>query len=134
MCDGLHRHADHRAFAAWIDRRVKQTPAEDAEDAGKASLDTLHGEVTFDQVWFEYNPGVPVLKGITFTAPAGSTTALVGSSGSGKSTLVSLVMAFNRPVTGAIRIDGRDLDGLTLSSYRSHLGIVLQDNFLFDGT
>ena len=115
-------------------REVKQTPAEDAEDASKAPLDTLRGEVTFDQVWFEYNPGVPVLKGITFTAPAGSTTALVGSSGSGKSTLVSLVMAFNRPGKGHIRIDGQDLDGLKLTSYRSHLGIVLQDNFLFDGT
>ena len=115
-------------------REVKQTLAEDAEDGGKASLDTLRGEVIFDHVWFEYNPGVPVLKGITFTAPAGSTTALVGSSGSGKSTLVSLVMAFNRPVKGAIRIDGRDLDDLKLASYRSHLGIVLQDNFLFDGT
>ena len=85
-------------------------------------------------MWFEYNPGVPVLKGITFTAPAGSTTALVGSSGSGKSTLVSLVMAFNRPIKGTIRIDGHDLDDLKLASYRSHLGIVLQDNFLFDGT
>jgi len=90
--------------------------------------------VVFDHVWFEYNPGVPVLKGITFTAAAGSTTALVGSSGSGKSTLVSLVMAFNRPVKGSIRIDGHDLDDLKLASYRSHLGIVLQDNFLFDGT
>ncbi len=115
-------------------REVKQTLAEDAEDASKAALDTLHGEVAFDHVWFEYNPGVPVLKGITFTAPAGSTTALVGSSGSGKSTLVSLVMAFNRPFRGTIRIDGQDLDELKLASYRSHLGIVLQDNFLFDGT
>jgi len=115
-------------------REVKQTPAEDAEDAGKASIDDLRGEVAFDHVWFEYNPGVPVLKGITFTAPAGSTTALVGSSGSGKSTLVSLVMAFNRPTKGQIRIDGEDLGALRLASYRSHLGIVLQDNFLFDGT
>ena len=115
-------------------REVKQTPAEDAEDAGKASIDDLRGEVAFDHVWFEYNPGVPVLKGITFTAPAGSTTALVGSSGSGKSTLVSLVMAFNRPTRGQIRIDGEDLGQLRLASYRSHLGIVLQDNFLFDGT
>jgi subfamily B ATP-binding cassette protein MsbA len=115
-------------------REVKQTIAEDAEDAGKAALDTLRGEIVFDQVWFEYTPGVPVLKGISFTAPAGSTTALVGSSGSGKSTLVSLVMAFNRPIKGSIRIDGHDLNDLKLMSYRSHLGIVLQDNFLFDGT
>jgi subfamily B ATP-binding cassette protein MsbA len=115
-------------------REVKDTLAEDAEDASKAPLDTLRGEVAFDHVWFEYNPGVPVLKGISFVAPAGSTTALVGSSGSGKSTLVSLVMAFNRPNKGTIRIDGHDLDQLKLASYRSHLGIVLQDNFLFDGT
>ncbi|MDX2057135.1 MAG: ATP-binding cassette domain-containing protein, partial [Gemmatimonadales bacterium] len=69
-----------------------------------------------------------------FTAPAGTTTALVGSSGSGKSTLMSLVMAFNRPTKGRITIDGRDLGDLRLRDYRSHLGIVLQDNFLFDGT
>ena len=94
----------------------------------------MRGDVAFEDVWFEYNAGVPVLKGISFAAPAGSTTALVGSSGSGKSTLVSLVMAFNRPTTGAVRIDGRDLADLRLADYRSHLGIVLQDNFLFDGT
>jgi ABC-type multidrug transport system fused ATPase/permease subunit len=115
-------------------REVKQTIAEDAEDAGKASLDTMRGEIGFEDVWFEYNPGVPVLKGISFVAPAGSTTALVGSSGSGKSTLVSLVMAFNRPLRGVLRVDGHDLNDLKLTSYRSHLGIVLQDNFLFDGT
>ncbi len=115
-------------------REVKQTLAENAQDAGKASVSELEGEVVFDRVWFEYTPGVPVLKGVSFTAPAGSTTALVGSSGSGKSTLVSLVMAFNRPTQGTVRVDGRDLDGLRLTDYRSHLGIVLQDNFLFDGT
>jgi ABC-type multidrug transport system fused ATPase/permease subunit len=67
-------------------------------------------------------------------ATAGSTTALVGSSGSGKSTLLSLVMAFNRPTEGAIRVDGRDLATLRLAEYRAHLGVVLQDNFLFDGS
>src|SRR6185369_13852606 len=84
--------------------------------------------------WFEYNPGVPVLKDIPFTAPAGTTTALVGSSGSGKSTLISLVMAFNRPTQGVVRMDDRDLLDLRLMDYRRHLGVVLQDNFLFDGT
>ncbi len=83
---------------------------------------------------FSYEPGKPVLHGITFDAPAGSTTALVGSSGSGKSTLVSLVMAFNHPDSGRIMVDGRDLATLKLRDYRSKLGIVLQDNFLFDGT
>src|SRR5215218_9244129 len=115
-------------------RELLAMPTEDQEDAAKAPLDDIAGEVVFEDVGFEYNPGVPVLNHITFTAPAGTTTALVGSSGSGKSTLVSLVMAFNRPVKGTIRIDGQDLDDLKLASYRSHLGIVLQDNFLFDGT
>jgi subfamily B ATP-binding cassette protein MsbA len=75
-----------------------------------------------------------VLRNVSFTAPAGSTTALVGSSGSGKSTLISLVMAFNRPTTGIVRVDGRDLSTVRLHDYRRHLGVVLQDNFLFDGT
>jgi subfamily B ATP-binding cassette protein MsbA len=90
--------------------------------------------VAFEGVWFEYNAGVPVLKDVTFTAPAGTTTALVGSSGSGKSTLISLVMAFNRPTQGVVRVDGHDLTTLRLGDYRKHLGVVLQDNFLFDGT
>jgi ABC-type multidrug transport system fused ATPase/permease subunit len=77
---------------------------------------------------------VLVLKAVSFHAPAGSTTALVGSSGSGKSTLISLVMAFNRPLSGRIHIDGRDLSTMRLRDYRRHLGVVLQDNFLFDGT
>src|SRR5213076_2114283 len=82
----------------------------------------------------EYNPGVPVLKHVSFISPAGSTTALVGSSGSGKSTLISLVMAFNRPQAGRLLVDGRDLNDMKLRDYRTFLGVVLQDNFLFDGT
>lgn len=123
------------AFAG-LDRiaEIKQTVTEDADDASRGSIDRVHGTVGFDNVWFEYAANTPVLKGISFEAPAGSTTALVGSSGSGKSTLVSLVMAFNRPTAGTIRIDGRDLGTLRLNDYRSQLGIVLQDNFLFDGT
>ena len=123
------------AFAG-LDRihEIRQNATEDAEDADRAGLNTLRGEVSFDKVWFEYNPGVPVLKSVSFTAPAGTTTALVGSSGSGKSTLVSLVMAFNRPTGGSIRLDGQDLSDLRLADYRSKLGIVLQENFLFDGT
>ena len=76
----------------------------------------------------------PVLRDVSFEAAAGTTTALVGSSGSGKSTLISLVMAFNRPQQGRVLIDGRDLGAVPLRDYRAHLGVVLQDNFLFDGT
>lgn len=115
-------------------REIKRLATEDEEDASLAPLETIDGHVTFEGVSFEYDPGVPVLKDITFDAPAGTTTALVGSSGSGKSTLVSLVMAFNRPLSGRILIDGRDLADLRLRDYRNHLGVVLQDNFLFDGT
>jgi subfamily B ATP-binding cassette protein MsbA len=75
-----------------------------------------------------------VLKGVSFRAPPGSTTALVGSSGSGKSTLIGLVMAYHRPLRGRVRVDGRDLASLRLREFRQHLGVVLQDNFLFDGT
>jgi subfamily B ATP-binding cassette protein MsbA len=107
---------------------------EDQEDASRAALPELDGDVRFEDVGFEYNPGVPVLKGVSFHAPAGTTTALVGSSGSGKSTLISLIMTFNRPKTGRVVVDGRDLLDVRLRDYRSHLGIVLQDNFLFDGT
>ena len=115
-------------------RELLQTPTEDQEDRHLAPLGTVDGEVTFDDVSFEYNAGVPVLKNVSFRAPAGTTTALVGSSGSGKSTLISLVMAFNRPLSGRILIDGRDLATVPLRDYRSQLGVVLQDNFLFDGT
>jgi subfamily B ATP-binding cassette protein MsbA len=107
---------------------------EDDEDATRASLPDVRGEVAFDDVSFEYNTGVPVLKHVSFHAPAGSTTALVGSSGSGKSTLISLVMTFNRPTSGRVLVDGHDLMTIKLRDYRSQLGVVLQDNFLFDGT
>jgi subfamily B ATP-binding cassette protein MsbA len=107
---------------------------EDDEDSTRAPLGTVQGEVVFEDVSFEYNPGVPVLKHVSFQAAAGTTTALVGSSGSGKSTLISLVMAFNRPQGGRIFVDGRDLTTIRLRDFRSQLGVVLQDNFLFDGT
>jgi subfamily B ATP-binding cassette protein MsbA len=115
-------------------RELRQMTTETDEDVGREPIERLRGEVVFDDVSFEYVPGVPVLEHISFHAPAGSTTALVGSSGSGKSTLISLVMAFNRPTDGRVLLDGRDLASLRLRDYRSHLGIVLQDNFLFDGT
>ena len=115
-------------------REIRRMATEDDEDASRATLPDLRGEVEFDDVTFEYNAGVPVLKHVSFRSPAGSTTALVGSSGSGKSTLISLAMAFNRPLSGRILADGRDLTTVKLRNFRSHLGVVLQDNFLFDGT
>ena len=115
-------------------REIKQMATEDQEDASRAPLPALLGDVEFEHVRFEYNPGVPVLKNVSFRSAAGSTTALVGSSGSGKSTLISLVMAFNRPLAGRVLLDGRDLADLKLRDFREYLGVVLQDNFLFDGT
>ena len=115
-------------------RELLEMDTEDEEDSGKAPLGPIDGEVIFEHVGFEYNAGVPVLKDVSFHAPAGTTTALVGSSGSGKSTLISLVMAFNRPAAGRILVDGRDLTTIRLRDYRSQIGVVLQDNFLFDGT
>jgi subfamily B ATP-binding cassette protein MsbA len=115
-------------------REILDMDTEDELDAGKADLGRVEGDVRFEDVWFEYNPGQPVLKGVTFHAPPGSTTALVGSSGSGKSTLISLVMAFNRPMKGRVVIDGRDLDTIRLHDYRAQTASVLQENFLFDGT
>jgi subfamily B ATP-binding cassette protein MsbA len=115
-------------------REILNMPTEDEEDAKRNALDGIRGDVEFEDVNFEYNEGVPVLKGVSFKASAGTTTALVGSSGSGKSTLISLVMNFNRPKSGAIRIDGQELNGVKLRDYRAYLGVVLQDNFLFDGT
>ena len=115
-------------------RELRQMATEDEEDATRMALPDLKGDVLFEDVSFEYNPGTLVLKHVSFHAPAGSTTALVGSSGSGKSTLISLVMTFNQPLSGRIRIDGQDLSTTSLRDYRKHLGVVLQDNFLFDGT
>ncbi|MDQ1728463.1 MAG: hypothetical protein QOD33_588 [Pyrinomonadaceae bacterium] len=115
-------------------REIKRMATEDAEDETRLPLAEIRGEVAFADVSFEYNDSVPVLKHVSFRAPAGSTTALVGSSGSGKSTLISLVMAFNRPLAGTVSVDERDLASIRLHDYRSQLGVVLQDNFLFDGS
>ena len=115
-------------------RELRDMTTEDQEDINKSSVPVIRGDVKFEDVWFEYEPNVPVLKGVDFSAPAGTTTALVGSSGSGKSTLISLVMAFARPQKGRITVDGNDLAELKLLDYRRQLGVVMQDNFLFDGT
>ncbi|HEV7472730.1 MAG TPA: ABC transporter ATP-binding protein [Pyrinomonadaceae bacterium] len=115
-------------------REIKRMTTEDADDGDREALSSITGEVEFKDVTFEYSDDTPVLKHVSFQAAAGSTTALVGSSGSGKSTLISLVMAFNRPLAGEITVDGRDLASLRLRDYRNQLGVVLQDNFLFDGS
>lgn len=115
-------------------REIRTMATEDQEDVNRHPVGDLRGDVTFEEVSFEYTPGVPVLHEVSFHAPAGTTTALVGSSGSGKSTLISLIMAFNHPTSGRVLVDGRDVADLRLRDYRSHLGVVLQENFLFDGT
>ena len=115
-------------------REILDMPTEDETDKTREAIPTVEGHVRFDNVTFEYEKDTPVLKGISFDVPAGSTVALVGSSGSGKSTIMGLVMAFNRPQQGAITVDGRDLQSVRLREYRSLLGVVMQDNFLFDGT
>ena len=160
-------------------REVMAMKTETDEDAEKEPLPSVDGAIEFENVYFEYDPGVPVLKGVSFRSEAGTTTALVGSSGSGKSTILSLVLNFIQPKksdppalaggtdaaakstpepatqldddakrlppadaggsdrsvdAGRITIDGKDLQSVKLRDYRSHLGVVLQDNFLFDGT
>ncbi|HEX8145706.1 MAG TPA: ABC transporter ATP-binding protein [Pyrinomonadaceae bacterium] len=115
-------------------REIKRMATEDEGEAGREPLGEVAGEIAFEDVTFEYEEGAPVLRGVSFRAPAGTTTALVGSSGSGKSTLIGLVMAFNRPLSGRVSVDGRDLSTVRLRDYREQLGAVLQDNFLFDGT
>ncbi len=115
-------------------RELRLESTEQEQDEGREPLRDIRGDLAFEDVTFEYDKDVPVLKNVSFTAPAGSTTALVGSSGSGKSTMISLVMAFNHPQVGRVLIDGKNLADVRLDTYRSRLGIVLQDNFLFDGT
>jgi ABC-type multidrug transport system fused ATPase/permease subunit len=115
-------------------REIMNMTTEDEEDSRRAPLASVRGEIEFENVSFEYKQGAPVLKNVSFDATAGSTTALVGSSGSGKSTLISLVMNFNQPLSGTIKIDGKELQTLRLRDFRSYLGVVMQDNFLFDGT
>ena len=115
-------------------REIQATPTEDEEDLAREAVGAMDGEVRLEHVWFEYEQGVPVLRDVSLSAPPGSTTALVGSSGSGKSTLISLVLAFNQPTSGRVLVDGREVGAVRLRDYRSYLGVVLQDNFLFDGT
>ncbi len=115
-------------------REILSLPTEDQADAGKAPVPAVRGDVAFEDVSFHYEEGQPVLRGISFHAAAGTTTALVGSSGSGKSTIIGLVLAFHHPQAGRVMVDGADLATLRLRDYRRHLGAVFQENFLFDGT
>ena len=117
-------------------REVLIEAEEDADPRRTVELepDTLHGNIVFENVGFEYEAGKPVLNNISFSSPPGTVTALVGPSGSGKSTIISLVSAFHNPNSGMIRVDEVDLTTVALGSYRSHLGLVLQESFLFDGT
>jgi subfamily B ATP-binding cassette protein MsbA len=123
------------AFAG-LDRmhEVLEEQPEDVDPERTVSVAAVEGLVQFRDVYFEYEAGKPVLKGISLDAVPGTVTALVGSSGSGKSTLIGLVAAFAKPTAGTISIDGVSLSTVRLDSYRSQLGVVLQDNFLFDGT
>jgi subfamily B ATP-binding cassette protein MsbA len=98
------------------------------------TIPPIHGTVRFEDVRFAYEPDKPVLHDISFDALPGTVTALVGSSGSGKSTIISLVCAFHTPVSGRVLVDGHDLSKVDLDSFRSQLGVVLQESFLFDGT
>lgn len=115
-------------------REVMEMDTEDEADAEREALPKVDGTIDFEDVYFEYEENVPVLKGVSFHSEAGTTTALVGSSGSGKSTILSLALNFIQPNKGKILIDGKDLQAVKLRDYRRHLGVVLQDNFLFDGT
>lgn len=115
-------------------REVLQEQTELLSDTTKVPVDGMRGDVEFEHVSFQYTPGVPVLDDISLVARAGTTTALVGPSGAGKSTLIDLILAFMHPTRGRVLVDGRDVSTLRLREYRAHLGIVLQDNFLFDGT
>jgi ABC-type multidrug transport system fused ATPase/permease subunit len=123
------------AFAG-LDRmhEVMSERPEDEDPERTSAFGRIQGRVQFEDVTFEYDADKPVLRGITLDAQPGTVTALVGSSGSGKSTLIGLVAAFAKPKTGRVLVDGEDLATHRLDSYRSQLGVVLQDNFLFDGS
>jgi ABC-type multidrug transport system fused ATPase/permease subunit len=112
-------------------REILNEMREDADDPTKRPVEKIAGNVEFRDVWFEYTPGVPVLKDINILAPAGRSIALVGPSGSGKSTLISLIAAFHRPTSGEILIDSVPLSEMRVFDYRRHIGIVPQDSFLF---
>ena len=121
---------------AGLDRTeelMNMTAEEDNTDRN-IQLNSIKGDIEFKDVSFSYEEGKAVLHNINFKAPAGSVTALVGSSGSGKSTIAGLSATFLTPTSGKVTIDNQDLSQIKLSSYRKYLGVVLQDEFLFEGT
>ncbi len=115
-------------------REVLNERPEDADPRRTVNISELDGAVEFDRVTFSYEPGKDVLHDISFDSKPGTVTALVGSSGSGKSTMIGLIAAFHVPNEGTVLVDGVDLSTVRLSSYRTQLGVVLQDTFLFDGS
>jgi subfamily B ATP-binding cassette protein MsbA len=123
------------AFAG-LDRmeEILNLERETDNPARTLSLEMLRGEVSFENVTFAYDRGNTVLHDVTFEAAPGTVTALVGSAGSGKTTIAGLAASFLTPVSGTVRVDGVDLSKVILASYRSRLGVVLQDEFLFEGT
>ncbi|WP_373397894.1 ABC transporter ATP-binding protein [Algoriphagus halophilus] len=123
------------AFAG-LDRteEIMNTPLEADDNLRTLSLAKIKGEMVFDRVSFSYEEGKEVVKEVSFEAPAGSVTALVGTSGSGKTTIAGLAATFLTPDSGSIYLDGNDLATVTLDSFRTQLGVVLQDDFLFEGT
>jgi ABC-type multidrug transport system fused ATPase/permease subunit len=125
--------AEAAASLGQVDRLLRHT-TEHANPRRHRVLDRIDGDIVFDNVSFSYDDGAHTLKNISFTAKPGTVTALVGPSGAGKSTIISLVAAYYEATAGQVRVDGVDLCSITLDSYRRQLGVVLQDNFLFDGT
>ena len=121
---------------AGLDRteEIMRLPLEANDEVRNVLLDRIVGDIHFKDVSFAYDQGKEVVSNITFHAPPGSVTALVGTSGSGKSTIAGLAATFLNPDTGVITIDGIDLSTIRLSSFRSQLGVVLQDDFLFEGS
>ncbi|MFT5860791.1 MAG: ABC-type multidrug transport system fused ATPase/permease subunit [Flavobacteriaceae bacterium] len=121
---------------AGLDRtqELMNMEEEDNPEVRTVNLNNITGDMVFDNVQFSYEESKEVLHGISFEAKAGSVTALVGSSGSGKSTIAGLVATFLNPSNGLVTIDGTDLSTVNLSSFRSQLGVVLQDDFLYEGT
>jgi ABC-type multidrug transport system fused ATPase/permease subunit len=115
-------------------REVLRERPEDADPRRTVSLPPINGQVIFDRVNFAYDSGKAVLHEISFRSDPGAVTALVGPSGSGKSTIIGLIAAFHGPESGTVLVDGVDLSTIRLDSYRTQLGVVLQETFLFDGT